>query len=119
VRTSGERRVALRKARPVAQVALESGIHPETLRGWRRVARAHGASETGASAVAIVPSLKEESRRLRRENERLREDREIPKRSDGLLRQGESMRFASIDAHACLFHIATMFRVLEVSKAGS
>jgi len=73
--------VRLTEARPVTQVARELGIHPETLRGWRRVARAHGASEPGTSTAGTVPSLEEENRRLRRENERLREEREILKKA--------------------------------------
>src|SRR5439155_13967894 len=41
-----------------------------------------------------------------------------PKKSDGLLRQGHAMRFAFIQTHARIFHIVTMCRVLEVSRAG-
>ncbi len=76
--------VRLTEARPVTQVARELGIHPETLRGWRRGARARGESEQGArvtSAAGTVPALEEENRRLRRENERLREEREILKKA--------------------------------------
>ncbi len=79
------RREAVRLAEagttPLAQLARELGIHPETLRGWRRVARARGESADGAQAPAIVPSLEAENRRLRRENERLREEREILKKA--------------------------------------
>jgi len=48
----------------------------ETCRGWRRRAGATG----DAAAVSAVPLLDEENRRLRRENERLREERAICKR---------------------------------------
>jgi transposase len=50
------------------------GVHAETLRQWRRKARAAGGE---GSADATVPSLEEENRRLRRENARLLEEREI------------------------------------------
>jgi transposase len=61
--------------KPLAQIALELGIHLETLRGWRR---GYGnATEAPEAATGVVPSLEEENRRLRRENERLREEREI------------------------------------------
>lgn len=64
--------------KPVAQIARELGVHHETLRGWRR--RAHAAGKT-TSAVGTVPSLEEENRRLRRENARLLEEREILKKA--------------------------------------
>jgi transposase len=76
--------VRLTESRPVTRVARELGIHPETLRGWRRVARARGDAEPGPggkSPAGTVPSLEEENRRLRRENERLREEREILKKA--------------------------------------
>ena len=75
------RREAVRLAesgtKPLAQLARELGIHLETLRGWRRRARAHGGSETPSA----VPSLEEENRRLRRENARLLKEREILKKA--------------------------------------
>lgn len=71
-------RLAESGAKPLTQIARELGIHLETLRGWRRrygkVAATEG--ETGA-----VPSLEEENRRLRRENARLLEEREILKKA--------------------------------------
>ena len=74
--------VRLTESRPVTQVARELGIHPETLRGWRRLARARGEDGRGTNGTsATVPSLEEENRRLRREVERLREEREILKKA--------------------------------------
>lgn len=100
--------------KPLTQIARELGVHLETLRSWRGLALARG--EIGAPRT--LASAEEEVRQLRRENERLREEREILKKSDGLLRQGRTMRFAFIQSHAPIFHITTMCRVLEVSKAG-
>jgi transposase len=76
------RREALRLAetRPLTQVARELGMHPETLRGWRRVARARGEA-AGSTAPATVPALEAEMRRLRREVAQLREEREILKKA--------------------------------------
>jgi len=72
------RREAVRLAeagtKPLTQIARELGIHLETLRGWRRQARAVGAPAAGSGTV---PSLEEENRQLRRENARLLEEREI------------------------------------------
>ena len=78
--TDDFRREAIRltESRPVTQIARELGIHPETLRGWRRRARALG---DGEEVAATVPSLEEENRRLRRENARLLEERDILKKA--------------------------------------
>ncbi len=76
------RREAVRLAEsgtmPIADVARRLGVHLETLRNWRRAARS---TSEGAEAVATVPSLEEENRRLRRENARLLEEREILKKA--------------------------------------
>jgi transposase len=76
------RREALRltETRPVAHVARELGVHQETLRGWRRVALARGEITDGLP-VATVPEMQSELQRLKRENERLREEREILKKA--------------------------------------
>lgn len=71
-------RLSASGTRPLAQIARELGIHLETLRNWRR--RAHAAGESGVTGD-VVPSLEEENRRLRRENARLLEEREILKKA--------------------------------------
>ena len=83
------RREAVRLAEsgtmPIAQVARELGVHLETLRNWRRKARA-AADETDRPNT--VPSLEEENRRLRRENARLLEEREILKKATAFFAKG-------------------------------
>ena len=75
------RREAVRLAEsgtmPLAEVARQLGVHLETLRNWRRKARDLDAGTTATT----VPSLEEENRRLRRENARLLEEREILKKA--------------------------------------
>jgi transposase len=75
------RREAVRLAEsgtmPITEVARQLGVHAETLRQWRRKARAAGSE---GRTDATVPSLEEENRRLRRENARLLEEREILKK---------------------------------------
>ena len=83
------RREAVRLAEsgtmPITDVARRLGIHVETLRIWRRQARATG---DGAETAATVPSLEEENRRLRRENARLLEEREILKKATAFFAKG-------------------------------
>lgn len=78
------RREAVRLAeagtKPLTQIARELGIHLETLRGWRR-RYGRGADPESAAEAGIVPSLAEENRRLRRENARLLEERDILKKA--------------------------------------
>jgi transposase len=61
----------------IRELARELGVHVETLRNWRRDARVGGyeAARTGASSVD------EENRELRRENARLKEERDILKKA--------------------------------------
>lgn len=71
-------RLAASGTRPIAQIASELGIHHGTLRLWRQ--RAHEAAAEN-SDHRTLPSLEEENRRLRRELEILREEREILKKA--------------------------------------
>jgi len=69
-------------AKPLTQIARELGIHVETLRSWRRRYRATArATAPQEGRDGAVPSLEEENRRLRRENARLLEEREILKKA--------------------------------------
>jgi transposase len=81
------RREAVRLAgsgtRPLSPIAKELGIHLETLRGWRR-----RAGSGGEVSSATVPSHEEENRRLRREMEILREEREILKKATAFFVRG-------------------------------
>ena len=63
--------------KPIRALARELGVHVETLRNWRRDARI-GAYGDPAPAT---PSVEEENRALRRENARLKEEREILKKA--------------------------------------
>src|SRR5215204_5055075 len=68
-------RLALESERPIAHIAADLGIHPETLR--KRV-RQHEA-DSGARPEMPTSQEREEIRRLRRENFELRRANEILK----------------------------------------
>lgn len=69
--------------KPLAQVARELGILPNLLRNWRRQIE----GRAGQSATDVfpgngrLPSQDEELRRLRRENETLRQERDFLKKT--------------------------------------
>jgi len=68
-------RLALESGRPIAQVAADLGMHPETLR--KRVRQAEAGS--GARPELLSSQEREEIRELRRENYELRRANEILK----------------------------------------
>ena len=76
-----------------AEIARELDINPETLRLWCRRLGTQGPGSTEARKRArsdggTVPSLEEENRRLRRENARLLEEREILKKATAFFAKG-------------------------------
>lgn len=62
--------------------------------------------------------LYEKLKRLWCENARLKEECELLKKGDDLLRQGISLRYAFIEAHERAFDTALMCRVVEASHSG-
>src|SRR5690349_1259 len=77
-------RVVTVDGHPVSQVAKDLGIHDSLLRRWKRKLDARWAREVGvqpnlavASSIIVEP---DEIRRLKRENERLRMERDVFKK---------------------------------------
>jgi transposase len=68
-------RLALESGRPIAQIAADLGMHPETLR--KRVRQAE--ADSGARPDLPTTAEREEIRRLRQENFALRRANEILK----------------------------------------
>jgi transposase len=64
----------LRSGTPLKQVVSELGVSEQTLRNWRR----QGDVDAGR-AEGLTTDEREELRRLRRENRRLQQEREILK----------------------------------------
>lgn len=71
--------------RPLVQIAAELGISPSMLRNWRNRGRGRNAGSAlhpvPASAPHSVPDPTAEISRLRRENDRLRMERDILKKA--------------------------------------
>jgi transposase len=68
-------RLALEGGRPIAQIAHDLGMHPETLR--KRVRQAE--ADSGRRSDLLSSQEREEIRRLRKENYELRRANEILK----------------------------------------
>lgn len=76
-------RLAKESGKPQAQIARELGIRPDMLRSWKRQAegRAGFAAEDVFPGNGHQPSQDEELRRLRRENDVLRQERDFLKKA--------------------------------------
>jgi transposase len=71
--------------RSAAKVASELGIRAALLYRWARVERVPDAARTGAKPRRSIEELEAEIHRLREENTKLLEQREVLKKSLGIL----------------------------------
>jgi transposase len=71
--------------RSAAQVAAELGIRPPLLYRWARAQRGPGSSELAPQTRRSLEALEAENRQLRHENTKLLEQREVLKKSLGIL----------------------------------
>ncbi len=71
-------RLAETSGKPIAQIARELGISDSAIHGWKRELSKHG-SEAFPGSGHQIP-LEEEIRRLKREVERLQQERDILKK---------------------------------------
>ncbi len=71
----------------LSQVATDLGIGASLLRRWRR-AHEEQAAPAKDRSVSDKLALEEEVRRLRRDNERLRQEREILKKAVAIFSEG-------------------------------
>jgi transposase len=71
--------------RSAAKVAAELGIRPPLLYRWARLERLPDGAKAGAKSACSLEELESENRRLRAENAKLLEQRDILKKSLGIL----------------------------------
>jgi transposase len=71
--------------RSAAKVAAELGIRPPLLYRWAHAERVPNASKTGRKSKRSLEQLERENRHLRQENTKLLEQREVLKKSLGIL----------------------------------
>jgi transposase len=75
-------RLARDSSRPLKDLAAELGVSLTTLRTWQRTV------SLDKSSAGRVLSLEEQVRQLKKENERLREEREILKKATAFFAKG-------------------------------
>ena len=76
-------RLVRESERPLTELAGELGVSVTTLRNWMRLVPTEQQTSQGR-----VLSLEEQVRQLKRENERLREEREILKKATAFFAKG-------------------------------
>ena len=71
-------RLAQTSGKPIAQIARELGISDSAIHGWRKELAEHG--EEAFPSKGHQTALEEENRRLKRELERVQQERDILKK---------------------------------------
>jgi len=71
-------RLAQTSGKPIAQIARELGISDSAIHGWRKELAQHG--EEAFPGKGHQTALEEENRRLKRELERVQQERDILKK---------------------------------------
>ena len=105
-------RLAQTSGKPMAQIARELGISDSAIHGWRKELAEHG--KEAFPGKGHQTALEEENRRLKRELERVQQERDILKKSCGHLFAGIQMKYRFIEQHKQEFPMVVMCRVLDV-----
>ncbi|MCP3166843.1 IS3 family transposase [Myxococcus qinghaiensis] len=126
-----ERVVELMKAgRSGKSLAREFGCTEQSIRNWKKqlegsgsgAPSSNGESRPAPRASSAASDERAELERLRREVRVLREERDIPKKSCGLVRAGvrgdAQAAYRLVKANQAVHDITTLCRVLEVSESG-
>ncbi|MDM8007120.1 MAG: IS3 family transposase [Phycisphaerae bacterium] len=100
----------------VAQAARDLDVHENVLRKW--------VQEFGADARQAFPGKgimkpeQAEIARLKKEVAKLKMERDIPKKSRSLLREGVDMKFGFVAKHRGVWPVMLMCETLGVSRSG-
>ncbi|MEO7867034.1 MAG: IS3 family transposase [Candidatus Eisenbacteria bacterium] len=112
---AGAVRLVLDEGKSVGSVARDLDLTESALRHW--VERAL-ADRTNGKSGGLTTVEREELAQLRKEVRQLRLERDGTKKSGGVLRQRERVKFAFIQAENTDIPITTLCRILNVSRSG-
>ena len=104
--------------RSAAKVATELGIRPPLLYRWARTERVPATSPSGQKRLRSVEELEAEIRRLRAENAKLLEQREVLKKITGHPLRSAAQRYARIEQMSGQYKVAWLCEALLVSRSG-
>ena len=100
----------------VSETARNLGINAHMLGRWQREVEAQQSAAFPGNG-RVSPDQKE-LQRLREDNKRLRMERDILKKSPGLLCQRVELRYAFIAEHQDMWPVSVLCEVLDVSRSG-
>src|SRR5882757_4216520 len=100
----------------ISKIAEELGLNAKLLRRWiQQFEQGRWESKPGAP---LKTQQQAEIERLRKENAKLRTERDILNKSGGLLREGTPVKYGFVLRHRALWSVGTMCRMLQVSRSG-
>ena len=97
-----------------AEAGRSLGINPNMLGRWIAEHEAHAGQAFRGNGKLNPEQAK--LRRLREENRRLKMDKDILKKSDGLLREKNKVKYVFITRHKKTWPVDRMCRILGVSR---
>ncbi|MGP5553579.1 IS3 family transposase [Psychrobacter celer] len=100
----------------ISATAKQLGIAMQTLSNWHNKANQGKLVGTEQYDPDLMSAL-QEIKQLKRQLKVAEEEREIPKKGDGVLREKQLVRYAFIKDNQFLFRITTMCRVLRVKPS--
>ncbi|NEW04325.1 IS3 family transposase [Bacillus megaterium] len=101
----------------VKEVAKELSIHPNTLYRWVSEYEEYGESAFPGRGSALYNS-QYEMKKLKRENEELRKELDLPKKVPGLLEEKECVRFQFLKENKHNYNIKKACKTLNISRSG-
>ncbi|MBR0568971.1 IS3 family transposase [Azoarcus sp. L1K30] len=99
----------------IARAAEELGLVEQTLRNWVKAAKEGKLNPAGAKQITAEQM---ELSRLRAQVARLEMENEIPKKSDGIFREGAAVKYAWIEKQRRSFPLPVLCDALSVSQSG-
>ena len=114
-------KLAIGSDQPIAQTARDLGINPNTLHTW---IIKYSQPKEHNKTVRTDDHLYEELKRLKKENARLIEERDLlkkaaayPRQAQDRLCQGTTVKYAWIKQHVTEFSVKSMCQFMNVSRA--